>query len=126
MKQVINSPNAPKAIGPYNHANKGCGLLFVSGQIAFNPTTNELVLHDIAAETRQVLDNLKAIIETAELSLEDVVKCTVFVTDMANYAAINAVYAEYFPGAKPARYCIKCDLVKPDCLVEIASVAHIG
>ncbi|MEY4928215.1 MAG: hypothetical protein RI894_2653, partial [Bacteroidota bacterium] len=70
MKQIINSEQAPKAIGPYNHANKGCGLLFVSGQIALNPATNELILHDIAAETHQVLHNLKTIVTTAGLTLE--------------------------------------------------------
>ncbi len=124
MKQVINSPNAPKAIGPYNHANKGCGLLFVSGQIALNPNTNELVLSDIAVETRQVLENLKAIVETAELTLADVVKCTVFVIDMANYASINAVYAEYFDEATaPARELVQVVALPRGVNVEISAIA---
>jgi 2-iminobutanoate/2-iminopropanoate deaminase len=124
MKQIINSEQAPKAIGPYNHANKGCGLLFVSGQIALNPATNELILHDIAAETHQVLHNLKTIVTTAGLTLEDVVKCTVFVLDMANYAAINSVYAMYFAEeTAPARELVQVSGLPRGVNVEISAIA---
>ena len=124
MKTVINSPDAPAAIGPYNHANKGCGLLFVSGQIALNPATQQLVLDDIAAETQQVLENLKAIVETAGLSLIDVVKCTVFVRDMADYAVINGVYARYFEQATaPARELVQVVALPRSVNVEISAIA---
>jgi aminoacrylate peracid reductase len=85
------------------------------------------VLHvgDAAAQTRHVLDVIKVTLEAAGASLADVAMNHIFLKDLADYAAFNSVYADYFPGAKPARYCIRADLVKPDCLVEIASVAHI-
>ena len=86
------------------------------------------VLHvgDAAAQTRHVLDVIRITLEAAGAALADVAMNHIFLKDLADYAAFNAVYAGYFPGAKPARYCVKCELVKPDCLVEIASVAHIG
>jgi aminoacrylate peracid reductase len=86
------------------------------------------VLHvdDVAAQTRHVLDVIRITLEAAGATLADVAMNHIFLKDLADYAAFNAVYADYFPGQKPARYCIRCDLVRPDCLVEIASVAHIG
>ncbi|MCY1184296.1 putative aminoacrylate peracid reductase RutC [compost metagenome] len=81
---------------------------------------------DAAAQTRHVLDVIKVTLEAAGATLEDVAMNHIFLKDLADYAAFNGVYAEYFPGAKPARYCIRADLVKPDCLVESASVAHLG
>ena len=79
---------------------------------------------DAAGQTRHILETIKRVLETAGSSLADVTFNMIFVTDWANYAAVNKVYAEYFPGEKPARYCIQCGLVKPACLVEIASIAH--
>jgi len=81
---------------------------------------------DASAQTRHVLETIKSVIETAGGTMEDVTMNHIFITDWANYQAVNIVYAEYFPGDKPARYCIQCGLVKPDALVEIATVAHIG
>lgn len=81
---------------------------------------------DASAQTRHVLETIKSVIETAGGTMEDVTMNHIFITDWANYQAVNTVYAEYFPGDKPARYCIQCGLVKPDALVEIATVAHIG
>jgi aminoacrylate peracid reductase len=81
---------------------------------------------DAAAQTRHVLETIKSVIETAGGNMDDVTFNSIFLTDWQNYAAVNQVYAEYFPGDKPARYCIQCGLVKPDALIEIATVAHIG
>lgn len=81
---------------------------------------------DAAAQTRHVLDTIKSVIETAGGTMEDVTFNSIFIRDWADYAALNMVYAEYFPGDKPARFCIQCGLVKPDALVEIATIAHIG
>ncbi|MGL4287121.1 MAG: pyrimidine utilization protein C, partial [Phreatobacter sp.] len=87
---------------------------------------NVVHVGDAAAQTRHVLETIKTVIEAAGGTMADVTMNHIFVTDWANYGAVNAVYAEYFPGDKPARYCIQCGLVKPDALVEIATVAHIG
>jgi len=104
MKQLINTPSAPMPIGPYNQAVAHNGLLFVSGQIALDPATGELVLDNIEAETHRVLQNLKAIVEAGGSSLEKVLKATVFVKDMNLFGRINVVYAEYFkPEFAPAR-----------------------
>lgn len=81
---------------------------------------------DAAAQTRHVLETIKGVIETAGGTMDDVTFNSIFITDWSNYAAVNQVYAEYFPGEKPARFCIQCGLVKPEALVEIASVAHVG
>ena len=81
---------------------------------------------DAAAQTRHVLETIRSVIETAGGKMDDVTINHIFLTDWANYAAMNKVYAEFFPGEKPARYCIQCGLVKPDALVEIASIAHVG
>ena len=124
MKQIINSTNAPEAIGPYNHATKASGLLFVSGQIALNPETGELVLDSIIHETHHAMKNLQAIVVAGGLSLEDVVKCTIFVTDMAYYANINSVYALYFPQATaPARELVQVVGLPRGVNVEISAIA---
>ena len=124
MKKIINSHNAPAAIGPYNHANAAGGFLFVSGQIALSPISGELVTHDIENETRQVLSNLRNILITAGLDLGDVVKCSVFVTDMDNYAAINNVYAEYFSSdTAPARELVQVSALPRGVNIEISAIA---
>ena len=124
MKQIINSGNAPEAIGPYNHATKAGGLLFVSGQIALNPETGELVLDSIIHEMHQAMQNLEAIVETAGLTLEDIVKCTIFVTDMAYYAHVNGVYALYFAQATaPARELVQVAGLPRGANVEISAIA---
>ena len=93
---------------------------------AFDASNNVVHPGDAAAQTRHVLETIKSVVETAGGTMADVTFNSIFVTDWANYAAINTVYAEYFPGDKPARFCIQCGLVKPDALVEIASIAHVG
>ena len=104
-KEVISSVNAPKAIGPYSSAIKSGNMLFVSGQIPVNPATGEIP-QDIAAQAHQSLRNLKALVEEAGFSLTDVVKTTVFLADINDFAAINEVYATYFEQPFPTRSCV--------------------
>ena len=125
-KHVIYTEHAPEPIGPYSQAIRVGNLVFVSGQGSMNRATGQMVRDSIEHETHQVLTNLKTILEAAGSSLDRVVKTTCFLGNMDDFPVFNKVYAEYFPGDKPARYCIQCGLVKPDFLVEIATVAHIG
>jgi aminoacrylate peracid reductase len=123
--EPINPPQFPKPIAPYSAGTKAGNAIYVSGTLALGD--GGVVLHpgDAAAQTRHVLDVIRITLEAAGATLADITMNHIFLTDWANYGAINAVYAEYFPGDKPARYCVLCGLVKPDCLVEIASVAHL-
>jgi aminoacrylate peracid reductase len=102
------------------------GVVYVSGTLPFDKDNNVVHIGDAAAQTRHVLEIIKKVIETAGGTMDDVTMNSIFITDWANYAAVNQVYAEYFPGEKPARFCIQCGLVKPDALIEIATIAHIG
>ena len=115
-----------KPLAPYSPGAMADGVLYVSGTLPFDKDNNVMHLGDAAAQTRLVLETIKSVVEAAGGTMADVVMNHIFLTDWANYAALNAVYAEYFPGNKPARYCIQCGLVKPGALVEIATVAHIG
>ena len=127
-KQVINISLAPAPVGPYNPAISASGqMLFVSGQIPLNPSTGELVGDgDITAQTRQVLTNLKAILTAAGLSCENVVKTTVFLADMNDFATMNSVYSQYFDEATaPARACVQVSRLPKDVLVEIDCIAVI-
>ena len=124
--EAINPPQFPTPIAPFSAGSKAGNTVYVSGTLALGE--GGVVLHpgDATAQTRHVLEAIKTTLAAAGATLEDVAFNHIFLKDWADYAAMNAVYAEYFPGAKPARYCIVCGLVKPDCLVEIASVAHLG
>ena len=125
-KQVINTSLAPAPVGPYNQAISASGqMLFVSGQIPLNPSTGELVGDgDITAQTRQVLTNLKAILTAAGVSCENVVKTTVFLADMNDFATMNSVYSQYFDEATaPARACVQVSRLPKDVLVEIDCIA---
>jgi len=102
------------------------GIVYVSGTLAFDKDNNVVHVGDAAAQTRHVLETIKSVIETAGGIMDDVTFNSIFIKDWADYAALNKVYAEYFPGDKPARFCIQCGLVKPDALVEIATIAHVG
>ncbi len=124
--EPINPPQFPKPIAPYSAAAKAGNTVYVSGVLALGEGGTVLHVGDAAAQTRHVLDTIKITLEAAGATLADVAMNHIFLKDLADYAAFNQVYAEYFPADKPARYCIKTELVKPDCLVEIASVAHIG
>lgn len=123
---AINPPQFPTPIAPFSAGAKAANTVYVSGTLALGEGGVVLYPGDAGAQTRHVLDVIRTTLEAAGATLADVAFNHIFLKDWSDYAAMNAVYAEYFPGAKPARYCIQCGLVKPDCLVEIASVAHLG
>ena len=121
--QVIHTDNAPKAIGPYSQAVKAGNLLFVSGQVPFVPETMEIVEGDVKAQTAQSLKNVQAILAEAGLDFSHVVKSTVFIKDMNEFAQINEVYAEFFGENKPARACVEVARLPKDVKVEIELIA---
>lgn len=124
MKKIINTPNAPAPIGPYNQAILSGNTLFISGQIAFNPKSMTLVLDDIKIETRQVMENLKAVLNAADMDFEQVVKTTIFISDMNNFGQINEVYGSYFNEATaPARETVQVARLPKDVNVEISMIA---
>ena len=125
-KTIIVPAGTHKPIAPFSPGTLADGIVYVSGTLAFDKDNNVVHVGDAEGQTRHILETIKSVIETAGGTMDDVTMNHIFVTDWAHYQALNKVYAEYFPGDKPARYCIQCGLVKPDCLVEIASVAHIG
>lgn len=125
-KTAVVPPGTTAPIAPYSPGTLADGVVYVSGTLPFDKQNNVVHVGNAAAQTRHVLETIKSVIETAGGTMADVTFNSIFITDWANYAAINQVYAEYFPGDKPARFCIQCGLVKPDALVEIASIAHIG
>ncbi|HAZ73958.1 MAG TPA: reactive intermediate/imine deaminase [Rikenellaceae bacterium] len=122
MKRTIASPKAPAAVGPYSQAVELNGTLFVSGQLPADPATGEFP-EGIEAQTRRSLDNLGFVLEEAGLSFDDVVKTTVLLDDIKNFAPMNAVYAEYFKGDKPARVCYEVAALPKGAMVEIDAVA---
>ena len=123
-KNIIATTNAPAAIGPYSQAIDCGSLLITSGQIPIDPATGNLVEGDITAQTRQSLTNVKAIVEAAGLSMDDVVKTTVFLSDMNNFGAMNEVYATFFTeGSYPARSAVEVARLPKDALVEIEVIA---
>jgi 2-iminobutanoate/2-iminopropanoate deaminase len=122
-KQIILAENAPKAIGPYSVGVQAGGLIFTAGQIGLDPGTNEIVPGGIEAETRQVLINLKNVLEAAGSSLNHVVKTTVFLRDMNDFPRMNAVYGEFFPGEPPARSTVQVAGLPRGVAVEIEAIA---
>lgn len=125
-KHAIIPAGSGVPLAPFVPGTLADGVVYVSGTLPFDKENNVVHVGNAAAQTRHVLEIIRGVIETAGGSMEDVTFNSLFLTDWANYAAINEVYAEFFPGDKPARFCIQCGLVKPDALVEIASIAHIG
>ncbi|MBR9914606.1 MAG: RidA family protein [Algicola sp.] len=124
MKTIINTPKAPAPIGPYNQAVLSNDTLYTSGQIAIDVATGELVMDSIAAETKQVMENLKAVLEAAEMSFENVVKTSIFISDMHNFSDINAVYANYFDHlTAPARETVEVANLPKFVNVEISMIA---
>ena len=124
MNKIIHTDRAPAAIGPYSQAVKTGNLLFVSGQIPIDPATGVFAGEDIATQTRQSLTNLKAIVEEAGYTLADVVKTTVLLANMGDFAAMNAVYADFFCDNKPARACFAVKDLPRGALVEIEAIAN--
>lgn len=123
MRNVVTAENAPKAIGPYSVAIQTENFVFCSGQLGLHPATGELVSGDVAEQTHQALTNLKNVLEAAGSSLENVVKTTVFLKDMADFPKMNAVYGEFFPANAPARSTIAVAGLPKGGLVEIEAIA---
>jgi len=123
MKQIINTSKAPAPIGPYNQAILANGFLYVSGQIAINPETNELVLNSVEEETKQVMNNLSAILEDAGFSFDDVVKTTIFLSDMSLFPKVNELYGSYFSKDFPARETVAVAGLPKGVNVEISAIA---
>ena len=126
MKKIVNTSNAPKPIGPYNQAVISGNLMFMSGQIAFDPSTGELVIGEIQAETKQVMENLKSILDEAGLSFKDVIKTSIFLSDMNNFQQVNEVYGSYFSDENaPARETVEVSRLPKDVNVEISMIAQL-
>lgn len=125
MKEIISTENAPGAIGPYSQAVKTGNLVFCSGQIPIDVKTGEFVSADVAEQTEQVLKNLSAVLEAAGSGLKNVVKTTVFLADMNDFAAMNEVYAKYFSDTKPARATVQAARLPRDARVEIEAIGLI-
>jgi 2-iminobutanoate/2-iminopropanoate deaminase len=125
MKDVVLTNRGPKPIGPYSQAIKSNGMLFVSGQVALDPQSGEFVGVDVRLQTERVLENLKGILEAAGVSFHHVVKTTVFLKDMNDFAAMNEVYARYFSAAPPARSTVQAARLPKDALVEIDLIATL-
>lgn len=125
MKKAIHIEGAPQPIAPYSQAIQAGNMVFVSGQIPVNPFTRELNMETIEVATRQVLDNITAILAATGLTLNHVVKCQVFLKDMADFAAMNAVYGEYFNVLPPARECVQVAKLPSDVNVEISCIAVV-
>lgn len=124
MKKIINTSKAPAPIGPYNQAVLSGNMLFTSGQIALHPITQELVLDDIKTETKQVMENMKAVLEAAKMTFENVVKTSIFISDMNNFGQINEVYATYFDSdTAPARETVEVVNLPKFVNVEISMIA---
>lgn len=119
MKDVISTEKGPKAIGPYSQAIRANGFIFISGQVAFDPATGQLVEGDVVKQTARVLENLKAIVEAAGSSLDKAIKATVFLKDMNDFAAMNEVYGRYFSHQPPARSTVEVARLPRDVRVEI-------
>jgi len=123
MRDVISTPAAPKAIGPYSQAIRANGLVFVSGQVAIDPGTQQVIEGDVAAQTERVIKNLSAILNAAGSGLQMVVRSTVFLKNMGDFAAMNEVYARYFPGVPPARSTVAVAELPRGARVEIECIA---
>jgi 2-iminobutanoate/2-iminopropanoate deaminase len=123
MKKVISTKNAPAAIGPYSQAILSNNTLYCSGQIAINPTTGNLVMDNITAETNQVMQNILAVLTSADMDFSNVVKCSIFMKDMNDYAAINEVYAKSFGENPPAREAVQVSVLPKNVNLEISVIA---
>jgi 2-iminobutanoate/2-iminopropanoate deaminase len=126
MREAVSTPNAPAAIGPYSQAIRSGNLLFVSGQIPLDPSSGTLVSGSIADQTVRVLENLGAILQAAGASFDRVVKTTVYLADMSEFAAMNEVYGRYFPAPAPARATIQAARLPRDVRVEIDLIADLS
>jgi 2-iminobutanoate/2-iminopropanoate deaminase len=126
MKQIIKTTNAPAPIGPYSQAVKAGNFLFVSGQVAINPENGELNIGNIEEETHQVMRNLKAVLLEAGLSFDNVVKSTIFLSDMGTFAQVNEIYGQYFTADFPARETVQVSVLPKNVNVEISVIAIVA
>lgn len=124
-RQVIQSPHAPKAVGPYSHAVRSGNLIFTSGQIPLDPETGKLVGGPIDAQTRRVMENLGAVLGAAGTSFPHVVKTTIYLTDLADFSVVNAVYGAYFPADPPARSTVQVAALPLGAAIEIDAIAVV-
>ncbi|GKH47395.1 MULTISPECIES: RidA family protein [Anaerotruncus] len=122
MNKMISAKNAPAAVGPYSHAVLAGNTLYTSGQLGLDPVSGELAA-GVEAQAKQALENLRAVLETAGMDFQDVTKTTVFLSDMGDFAAINAIYAQYFTGEAPARSCVQVAALPKGAAFEIEAVA---
>ncbi len=125
MKDIVLTDKGPKPIGPYSQAVKANGFLFASGQVALDPRTNEFIGGDIRQQTERAMENIKAVVEAAGSNLHHVVKSTVFLKDMNDFAVMNEAYGKYFPAAPPARSTVQVARLPKDALVEIEVIAAL-
>ena len=123
MKKIISTKNAPGAIGPYSQAVKTGNMLFTSGQVAIHPESGELIMDDVQTETHQVMSNLKAVLDEAGMTFENVVKTSIFLQDMNDFNAVNEVYASYFSSDFPARETVQVACLPKNVNVEISMIA---
>ncbi|QPH37740.1 RidA family protein [Pedobacter endophyticus] len=126
MKKIITTTNAPAPIGPYSQAVQAGNFLFVSGQVAINPESGELSIGNIEEETHQVMRNLKAVLLEAGLTFDNVVKSTIFLSDMGTFAQVNEIYGQYFTADFPARETVQVSVLPKNVNVEISVIAVIG
>jgi aminoacrylate peracid reductase len=124
--EVIVPKGSAPPLAPYSPGTKAQNVVYVSGTLSLDSNGNLVGEGNVKAQTRHILETIKAVLEAAGGSLKDVTFNQIFLADMSGYAAMNEIYREYFPKDPPARYCIRADLVKPECLVEIASIAHLN
>lgn len=125
-KTLIVPPGSPPPLAPYSPGTQADGIVYVSGMLALDSEGKLVGAGDVGAQTRAVLDAVKAVVEAAGGTMTDVTFNAIFLKDLADYAAMNEVYRSYFPAEPPARYCIRADLVRPEFLVEVSSIAHVS
>jgi 2-iminobutanoate/2-iminopropanoate deaminase len=124
-KRVVQTDKAPKAIGPYSQAIQAGDFLFLSGQVPLDPKTGELVKGDVGQQTKQVLENIKGVLESQKLGMEDVVKATIFLKNIGNFNQVNEIYSTYFPTSPPARSTVEVARLPRDVEIEIEAIAFI-
>lgn len=124
-KEIIALKNPTPPLAPYSSGTRAGNTVYVSGMLAMDAEGKTVGIGDVKLQTRHVLEAVKAVLESAGGSMQDIAFNSIFLKDLADYAAMNAVYAEYFPTQPPARYCIRADLVRPEFLVEVSSIAHL-
>lgn len=125
MKKIHSTPQAPAAIGPYSQAVSHNGVLYCSGQISLNPDTMEIVGNNAAEQAKQVMKNLSAVLQEAGIDFSNVLKCSIFLADMADFSAVNEVYGAYFESDPPARETVAVKTLPKNVLVEISCIAHL-